>query len=818
MLCPAIAPARTNSGGSGGAIEGTVLDPSGLAIPGAEVTIVNRLAGFHATAETGPGGAFQLQNIPPNPYHLEVSAPGFATWHQDVSLRSTVPLRLKVSLRLAAEATTLVVEGGQAQLEEVSYAHHDVGQAAFSKLPVRSAGASLSDLITLASPGVVADSNGFFHPLGDHAQTTFSIDGQPISDQQNKQFSAELPLNAIQSMELITGAASAEFGDKTSLVVTAVTRSGLGLGRTPHGDVSASYGSFGTLAEETAVGLGSSRTGNFLAANALRSGRFLDTPEFRPFHAAGNNYTLFDRFDYQPGGKNSYHVNFFHARNWFQVPDTYNQRWNGQDQRQKVLTLNLAPSLQHVFSPNALLSLNPFWRRDQVDYYPSRDPFADTPATLSQDRHLANWGAKSELSYLRGRHNVKTGLQWMQTRLQERFRLGVTDPALGAESGLAPYDLTRGGRPFLFDRNANIDQFAAFAQDAITLGKLTLNAGLRVDRYAGLSQATGVQPRLGVAYLLKPLHTVLRAAYSRTFETPYNENLILASATGEGGLATNVFGAYASRPIQPGRRNQYNAGLQQSLGKWLQLDADYFWKYTRNAFDFGTLFNTPIAFPISWHKSNIDGVSVRVSTLNVHGFQAYTTLGHTRARFFGPSNGGLIFNSPLDTAVFRIDHDQAFEQTTHLRYQRPNHGPWMAFTWRYDSGAVAGAVSGLDDALALAAAEQAAIGFYCAGRQATLTDGIQACPGGMFGAVRLRIPAPGTASADHNPPRLTPRHLFDVAVGSDNLLHKEHVRTTLKLMVTNLANNVALYNFRSTFSGTHFMAPRAYSVQIGLVF
>ena len=51
-----------------------------------------------------------------------------------------------------------------------------------------------------SSGAVAADSNGFFHPLGDHAQTSFSIDGQPISDQQSKNFSTQIPLNALQSI------------------------------------------------------------------------------------------------------------------------------------------------------------------------------------------------------------------------------------------------------------------------------------------------------------------------------------------------------------------------------------------------------------------------------------------------------------------------------------------------------------------------------------------------------------------------------------------------------------------------------------------
>jgi len=54
--------------------------------------------------------------------------------------------------------------------------------------------------ITLASPGVTADSNGMFHPLGEHADTTYSIDGQPISDQQSKTFANQISLNTIQSM------------------------------------------------------------------------------------------------------------------------------------------------------------------------------------------------------------------------------------------------------------------------------------------------------------------------------------------------------------------------------------------------------------------------------------------------------------------------------------------------------------------------------------------------------------------------------------------------------------------------------------------
>jgi hypothetical protein len=497
------------------------------------------------------------------------------------------------------------------------------------------------------------------------------------------------------------------------------------------------------------------------------------------------------------------------------------------------------------------LNVNVFFRQDQVRYYPSGDPFADTPATIAQARRLINYGIKSDISYVKGHHNLKVGTQIMQTRLQEEFNLGITDSTFNAvctdsagnpqalpgvtdpsqcaglgflpnpdfQPGLLPYDLTRGGTLFDFAGRANINQFAFYAQDAISVGGFTISPGLRIDHYNGISKATGVQPRFGISYLLKPTSTVLRLSYSRTMETPYNENLILSSATGAGGLATNVFGAFGVQPLQPGRRNQFNAGLQQSFGRYFIFDGDYLWKYTDNAYDFATLFDTPITFPISWRKSKIDGVSLRFGTTNVHGLQAYTTIGHTRARFFGPEVGGVIFNSPLDTEVFRIDHDQAFQQTTNVRYQRPNNGAWFSFTWRFDSGEVAGAVTSLDDALSLTAAQQAAIGFFCGSQTASLGNPITSCTSSNFGATRLAIPAPGTFNPDTNPPRIASRNLFDLAIGTDNLFRsKERARTALQFSIVNLTNKEALYNFLSTFSGTHFVQPRTYQAEIKLLF
>src|SRR5262249_14353628 len=138
-------------------------------------------------------------------------------------------------------------------------------------------------------------------------------------------------------------------------------------------------------------------------------------------------------------------------------------------------------------------------------------------------------------------------------------------------------------------------------------------------------------------------------------------------------------------------------------------------KYTDNAYDFFVFFNTPLTFPVSWQKSKLDGISARVSTISLHGFQTYFTLGHTRARYFPPEVGGLIALGGVAGSVFRIDHDQAYQHTAVLRYQRPHNGEWVDFTWRYDSGLVVSGVPESGDALDLTAAQQVAIGLSCGG-------------------------------------------------------------------------------------------------------
>src|SRR6266849_4010133 len=282
-----------------GTVTGIVTDQSGAVISDAGVQIRNPVTGYEQSVKTDNTGAFRFNNIPPNPYQLTVTADRFALATQGVDVRGSLPITVNITLKVAAEITTVDVAASGASVESDPSAHQDVDRSSFLKLPTFNPGSGLTEAVTYSTGAVAADANGFFHPLGDHAQVSFVIDGQPISDQQSKMFSTQIPLNALQSMELITGTPDAQYGDKTSLVVNSTTRSGLGAAK-PFGTIESQRGSFGTWGGAATLGLGGPKLGDFVALNGIQSGHFLDTPEFVPIHDRGNNESIFDRVDWQP--------------------------------------------------------------------------------------------------------------------------------------------------------------------------------------------------------------------------------------------------------------------------------------------------------------------------------------------------------------------------------------------------------------------------------------------------------------------------------------------------------------------------------------
>jgi hypothetical protein len=933
--------ANTQSGGSSGSINGTVLDSTGAVVENATVEIHNPVSGFDRTTTTDGKGSFSFVNVPFNPYHMTITASGFAQHAEDVAIRSVVPASVQINLAVSGTSTTVTVEDKGDLVENDPTFHSDVDKQLIDRLPMGSGSSSMSAIVGEATPGIASDSNGQIHGYGDHAENSYNIDDQPDTDQHSKTFSNQISVDSIQSMEVIAGAPPAEYGGKTSVVIVATTRSGQGA-TTPHGSVTTSYGSFGSSTVAADLAYGGKKWGNFISVGGLNSGRFLDAPEFAVLHDKGNEQSFFDRVDFQVSAADSIRLNFSYSRSWFQTPNSFDAQnataWSGldgllpavenyggvvpgtnitvgaTDQRSKIGTFNIAPSWTRVLSTNSVFTLGAFVRRDDYDYYPSSDPFADlgSPSlqrqSVGQNRTLTNTGLRSDISYVKGVNNIKAGVIYEQTFLDENDTIGIVDPTYNApcitfandqqqyvaapgltaaqcpgNSGtyqanqpstplvasnapgsalypyfnptLAPYDLTRGGNPYAFNGHTDVKELALYIQDAISKGHWSMNLGVRGDLYNGLTTASQAEPRIGISYNVKKTSTILRVSYARTLESPFNENLILSSIGCSNPVLNPLLScsAPAANPLSPGFRNEFHAGIEQAFGKYLVFSGEWITKYTHNGYDFSVLGNTPITFPIEWHNAKIPGYAGRVSVPNLHGFSAQMVFSSVAARFFTPQIGGAgatVATGATGAGLpFRIDHDEKFNQTTHLQYQPWKRGPWFGFNWRYDSGLVAGSTPCLAATatcafststadggsnpnipsgsvamvtpanLPLTADQEFQAGFTCNGAGATPTHALPAvCPASEFGSSLIEVPAPGTQNDDHNPQRIASRNLFDASVGDDNLFKGDHYKWSLTLTAINMANKLALYNFLSTFSGTHYVTPRALTAQLGFHF
>ncbi len=338
-------------------------------------------------------------------------------------------------------------------------------------------------MVTATVPGVTADSDGLFHGLGDHASNQFSLDGQPITDQQSKVFSNQIPVDAVQSVEVIEGAPPAEYGDKTSLVIAVTTRSGLGT-KPAHGDITASYGTFGTSNEDINLAVGGNKAGNFISLSGLNTGRFLDSPELAVIHDHGNEENLFDRVDFKPTQGDTLSANLSFTRPGSRLPTrtTRRMRQRGRDpiarysgtppcamdwgrtgrtvgstdQRSQIRTFNVAPTWTRVVDQNTVFTFGGFARQDQYYYYPSANPFADvvpdlTLETVGQHRTLTDLGLRTNVAYAKGIHNLKIGATYSDTIVTERDDIGLLVPE---QSDV-----------YHFYGHANIRELALFAQD-----------------------------------------------------------------------------------------------------------------------------------------------------------------------------------------------------------------------------------------------------------------------------------------------------------------------------------------------------------------
>jgi hypothetical protein len=768
-----------------GTVTGRVLDEAGRPVAGARVRLENKVSGYRQAVRSGADGRFALRNIPFNDYHLEVEAPGLMGHHRDLEVRVAVPLELQLSLR-AAGAEVVVEEHAQL-VEEHASTHLNIDQSTIDKIPTASRSRSLENIL-LATPGFTQDENGRFHMKGSHGQVTYVVDGIPVSDQVQATFSNAMDPGAAESLQVITGGISAEYGGKPVAVVAMTTKSGLG-SEGFSGEASLGLARFGTAEAAVTARGGGAAFGYFATATTSRSDRFLDPVNFENLHNRGASHRLHSRFDWLLGASDTLRFSAGGGRTERDVPNLASQEARGQDQRVRHTDLNLSLAWSHVFDASRSLDAALFYRHASARLDPTRDlapGFAgggpDFPVWARQDRKLDNQGLQIGYTQRFGENSVKAGLQAVRYPLREAFRFAITDPDLvtDPDDPLHPYTPAGGGRIFSFDGAMTPTLTSAYVQSEWHLRSFFVAAGLRFDRYAaGGAVSSELQPRLGVSYTVAATGTVLRASYDRLLITPENENLALSLSQ-----AARDLGPYAGTPVpalSPELQHSFAYGLEQQVGGKLRFSLEYWEKRAVHAADNEQFMNTGVPFPVAAARGLYRGLNARVDLVPVKGFSAYLSAGKTRAIFQAPLAGGLQLEAPerAPGERFLIDHDQKLAAQLGLRFE--SEGFYAQLVGRHDSGLVAG-----DPAEA---------------------DGD---PDLDFGTPFVRLDGEGTW-------RIRPRTVWSLALGRDFKLPGGRA-LQLGADLLNLTDAKGLYNFLSVFGGTHVIPPRTFALRAKLKF
>ena len=215
-----------------GNINGLILDPSSHVIAGAEVIAINDLTRLQFTTRTNDEGVYVLPSLPPGPYRVQVSKPGFKTIvRPDIILNVQDALSINFTLPIGAVLETVTVAGGTPLVNTESATVSTVVDRQFAEnLPMN--GRSFQSLIEL-TPGVVvtasnADDAGQFSVNGQRASSNYwMLDGVSA----NTGVSTTLPGNglgvdAMEEFRVQTSTYAPEFGRTPGGQISILTRSG----------------------------------------------------------------------------------------------------------------------------------------------------------------------------------------------------------------------------------------------------------------------------------------------------------------------------------------------------------------------------------------------------------------------------------------------------------------------------------------------------------------------------------------------------------------------------------------------------------------
>jgi hypothetical protein len=340
---------------------------------------------------------------------------------------------------------------------------------------------------------------------------------------------------------------------------------------------------------------------------------------------------------------------------------------------------------QHIFSPDAMGWLRFMARNNSNDF--QSNP-ASWPLIATQHNYFNDVYFNSSVAVHHGRNEWKAGIETDNTFLHENFGYLIPDcdnlnnPQCPINLGI----LDSGAITFSFAAHRPDLEQAAYVQDLIRLGNWTIDAGLRWDHYQLLLNQNAFSPRLAASRFFPTLNLNIHGAYDRIFQTPSNENILLASSPAAESLDTSV--PAVQLPIPPSHGNYYELGLTQAVFNKLRLDANMFRRDVNNYADDSQILSTGISFAVSFQKAILYGAEGKIEIPHWGPFSGYASYSYIVGNAFYPVTGGLFLGDDTinpTTGHFPDSQDQRQTIRARGRYQIAPR-LWMALGADYNSG------------------------------------------------------------------------------------------------------------------------------------
>ena len=617
-----------------GTIKVIVHDPQHRPVQGAQVEAQSRTSAFKTSGATNEEGMALLSNVPVGEYDVTVMSQGFSGAQQSVTVSSGNVQEMHFALALAPHQETVEVSGAPETINPSS----PVPQTLVSRNDIaQTPGADRTNSMAMITDYVPGASmvHDQLHVRGGH-QVTWEIDGVPVPNTNiATNVGPQFDPKDIDYMEVQRGSFSAESGDRTFGVFNVVTRTGFERAR--EGELVTSFGSFNSTDDQLSFGDHNDRSAYYVSLSGNRTDHGLETPTPDNLHnqaAGGGAFTSLilnasptDQFRFVGSARSDF----------YQVPNDADLQSAGVRDREREQDVFGNLSWIHTFGPGILLTVAP-------SYHFNRAAFeglgaADQRLVTTENRASSYLGGQTSLNVVKGRHNASFGFYGFAQHDNTLFGLTGTND-LGNVVDAHPPRQKVGG-----------DLEALWVQDQYKVSTwLSLTAGVRFTRFAGLVTETVSSPRLGVAIQIPHLHWILRGSYSRYYQAPPLDTIssdILSISPDQGFL-----------PLRGERDEQRDIGLTIPAKGWV-LEFDQFRTGAHNFFDHDALGNSSLFIPVTIAGVRIVGYEATVRSPKLFKkIDLHLAYSHQSVEGSGGVTGGLTDFTPPAAGFFYLDHDQ----------------------------------------------------------------------------------------------------------------------------------------------------------------